>query len=143
VPHLSKRILEPKIKTDIQKSLVNVIKGLNDPNDIEKFLSSVLSDTEKMMIAKRVTAAFLLRHNVESAKIQEMLKLTPGTVFRLKLWIQTHVEGFNIVFDKLEREKRFEFAKEAFYKLLAYAIRTGSGRVPNPFKGEFRKGQLH
>ena len=142
MPHLSKRILDPKVKEDVVSSLNYVIKDLNDAGDVEKFLSSVLSDTEKLMIAKRITAAFLLRHNVESDKIQNILKLTPGTVFRLKLWIQTHQDGFDILFDKMERERRFKMAKDVFYKLLNYAITAGSGRVPNPFKKEFRKGQL-
>lgn len=143
MPHLSKRILDPKVKKDILNSLTNVVKDLNDSDDVEKFLSSVLSDTEKMMIAKRVTAAFLLRHNIESEKIQDLLKLTSGTIFRLKLWIQTHQEGFNVLFNKLEKEKRFEIAKTLFYKLLNYTIKASSGRVPNPFKKEFHKGNLN
>ncbi len=125
--------MEPAVKKDILDSLTNVIKDLNEVDDVEKFLQSVLSDTERMMIAKRITAAFLLRHNIESNKIEKILKLTPATVFRLRLWVQTHQEGFDIIFDKLERERRNKTAKEVLYKLLDYAIKAGSGRVPKSF----------
>ncbi len=111
---------------------------MNNVPDTQKFLSSILSETETIMIAKRVVAAFLLRHNIESEKIQNILKLTPATVARLKLWIQTHQDGFDIIFDKLERQRRSEIAKQILFKILDYAIRAGSGRVPNPFKNSFR-----
>lgn len=134
MPHLSKRILEPGIKNDILTSLTDVIKDLDRSADAEKFLSSILSDTERLMIAKRLAAAFLLRHNVESEKIQNVLKLTPATVFRLRLLIQTHQEGFDILFDKMEKERRFEAAKTLLYRFLAYTIRSASGKIPNPFR---------
>lgn len=134
MPHVSKRKIEPEIKKHTLNSLTFLIKDLNSVPDTQKFLSSVLSETERIMIAKRIVAAFLLRHNIESEKIQDILKLTPATVARLKLWIQTHQDGFDIIFNKLERQRRSEIAKEILFKILDYAIRAGSGRVPNPFK---------
>ncbi|MCX6705341.1 MAG: Trp family transcriptional regulator [Candidatus Woesebacteria bacterium] len=134
MPHVSKRIIDSKIKRNALGSFTLLIKDLNNVSDTEKFLSSVLSETERLMIAKRITAAFLLRHNIESQKIQNLLKLTPGTVFRLKLWIQTHQEGFDVIFDKMEKQRRSELTKEILYRILDYAIKAGSGRVPNPFK---------
>ena len=137
MPHVSKRRIEPQVRTSILDSLTLLVRDLDNKNDAENFLSSVISETERVMIAKRVVAAFLLRHSIESEKISELLKLTPGTVARLKLWIQTHQEGFNVIFDKLEKQRRKDFAKEILYKLLDYAIKAGSGRIPKLFKGGF------
>lgn len=137
--HVSKRKIEPEIKKQILDSLTLLIKNLNNVPDTEKFLSSILSETERIMIAKRVVGAFLLRHNIESEKIQDILKLTPATVARLKLWIQTHQEGFDMIFNKLERQRQGEIAKEILFKILDYAIVAGSGRVPNPFRKSYQK----
>jgi uncharacterized protein YerC len=134
MPHVSKRLIDSKIKKDTLDSFTFLVKDLNNVPDTDKFLSSVLSETERLMIAKRITAAFLLRHNIESLKIQNLLKLTPATVFRLKLWIQTHQEGFDVIFNKLEKQRRNGLTKDILYKILDYAIKAGSGRVPNPFK---------
>jgi uncharacterized protein YerC len=142
MPHVSKRKIEPEIQKHALDSLTLLLKDLNSVSDTEKFLFSVLSETERLMIAKRVVAAFLLRHNIESKKIEDILKLTPATVARLKLWIQTHQEGFDLIFSKLEKERKNEIAKEILFNVLDYAIRAGSGRVPNPFKKKFRKGDL-
>jgi len=134
MPHVSKRLIDSKIKKDTLDSFTFLVKDLNNVPDTDKFLSSILSETERLMIAKRITAAFLLRHNIESLKIQNLLKLTPATVFRLKLWIQTHQEGFDVIFNKLEKQRRNGLTKDILYKILDYAIKAGSGRVPNPFK---------
>lgn len=134
MPHVSKRIIDTKVKKHTLDSLTFLIKDLNNSIDTEKFLSSVLSETERLMIAKRIVAAFLLRHNTESKEIQDLLKLTPATVFRLKLWIQTHQEGFDVIFNKMERQRRSEITKEILYKILDYSIKAGSGKIPNPFK---------
>lgn len=142
MPHVSKRKIEPKIQKHTLDSFTLLLKDLDNVPDTEKFLTSILSETERLMIAKRIVAAFLLRHNIESEKIQDILKLTPATISRLKLWIQTHQEGFDVIFDKLKKQRRWKIAKEILFKILDYAIRAGSGQVPNPFKKEFRKGQL-
>ena len=142
MPHVSKRKIEPKIQKYTLDSLTFLLKDLNNISDTEKFLTSVLSETERLMIAKRVVAAFLLRHNIDSIKIQDLLKLTPATVARLKLWILTHKEGFDVIFDKLEKRRRNNTVKEILFNILDYAIKAGSGRVPDLFKKEFRKGQL-
>ena len=128
MPQVSKREIDPKIKTQIIDSFALLIKDLNNITDTEKFLSSVLSETEKLMIGKRIAAAFLLRHNIESKKIQDILKLTPSTVFRLRLWIQTHQDGFDVIFEKLEKQRRTETAKNILYQILDYAIKAGLNR---------------
>jgi hypothetical protein len=34
----------------------------------------------------------------------------------------------------MEKQRRNEATKEILYKILDYAIKAGSGRIPNPFK---------
>ena len=83
MPHVSKRKIEPKIQKHTLDSFTLLLKDLDNVPDTEKFLTSILSETERLMIAKRIVAAFLLRHNIESEKIQDILKLTPATISRL------------------------------------------------------------
>lgn len=130
--HISRKKLDPEVNKYVLESLTFILKETNTKEEVEKFLSSAISETERLMIAKRVAAAFLLRHNIESEKISETLKLTPATVARLKLWVQTHQEGFDLVFNKLEKQRRKQMAKAILYKLLNYAINAAFGRSPKP-----------
>jgi hypothetical protein len=64
MPHLSKRKIDPKIEEQIKNSFTLLIKDLDSVADTEMFLSSIFSETEKIMVAKRITAAFLLKHKI-------------------------------------------------------------------------------
>lgn len=133
MPQVSKRRLEPQVKKDLLDSLSYTIKELKTKSDVDRFLSSALTDTERLMVAKRVLTAFLLRNSVEEKKISDVLKLTQGTITRLKKWISLRQDGFNLVFNKLGKRSREYIARQIFYKILNYSIKAAFGRVPKPF----------
>ena len=133
MPQISKRILKPEVKKDLLDSLSYTIKELKTKKDVDSFLSSALTDTERIMVAKRVLTAFLLRNNVEEKKIGDTLKLTSATITRLKMWISLRRDGFDLLFNKLEKRSRENIAKQIFYKVLNYSIKAAFGRIPKPF----------
>lgn len=137
--HISKKWIDPKVWRYVTDSLVYLIKDLNNTPDTRKFLDSILSDTEKLMISKRIVLAFLLKHNIGTDKICDLLKLTPATVARQKLWIQLHQEGFDIIFSKMEKRRKGDMAKEILYNLLDYAIRASSGNISAITRKKFIK----
>lgn len=128
--HLSRRQLGLEAKKYTLDSLSYIFKEIDTKQEMDKFLNSILTETERLMISKRVVAAFLLRHNIEEAKISDTLKLTPATISRLKLWIQTRSEGFELVFKRLEKARRMLIVKKIMYKLLNYALNAALGVPP-------------
>lgn len=136
--HISKKWIEPEIWQYITDTLTYLVKEINDTQDVKEFLSSVLTDTERLMISKRVVTAFLLRHNMSTENICEVLKITPATVTRQKMWIQLHEKGFDLIFDKLEKRRKGDIAKDTLYKILDYAIRASSGSVAAITKKQFK-----
>lgn len=130
MPQISKRKLDQVVKKDVLNSFSYTIKELKTKKEVDEFLSSVLTDTERLMIAKRVLAAFLLRNNVEEKKIGSALKLTSATITRLKMWVNLRHDGFDLVFNKLEKKIRGDITKQIFYGFLNYALNAAFGRTP-------------
>ncbi|MCX6705259.1 MAG: Trp family transcriptional regulator [Candidatus Woesebacteria bacterium] len=130
---VSKRKLDSKIEKELLDSLSYIIKELKTKEDVDKFLSSSLTKTERLMIAKRVLTAFLLQNNIEDQRISVTLKLTPATITRLKMWIKLNKDGFDLVFKKLAKKDKEDIAKQILYKFLNYAVKAAFGRVPKPF----------
>lgn len=130
---VSKRKLDSKIEKELLDSLSYIIKELKTKEDVDKFLSSSLTKTERLMIAKRVLTAFLLQNNIEDQRISVTLKLTPATITRLKMWIKLNKDGFELVFKKLAKKDKEDIAKQILYKILNYALNAAFGRVPKPF----------
>jgi len=133
MPQVSKRKLKPQVEQDLLDSLSYIIKELKTKKEVDTFLSSALTDTEKLMIAKRVVTAFLLRNKVKEKQIGSALKLTSATITRLKMWIKLRQEGFNLVFNKLDKRSNEDLAKQILYKLLNYTIKAAFGQTPRPF----------
>lgn len=134
MPQVSKRKIEPRIEKDLLDSLSYSIKELKTKSEVDKFLQSALTKTERLMIAKRVLTAYLLDNGVEETKISHSLKLTNATITRFKMWIKLHEEGFDLVFRKLRKKSAEDIGKQVLLKLLKYASNAAFGKTPNPFK---------
>lgn len=133
MPQVSKRILKPEVKKDLFDSLSFIIKELKNKGEVDDFLSSALTDTERLMVSKRVVTAYLLRNKVEEKKIEDTLKLTPSTISRLKMWIDIRNRGFDLVFKKLDKRSVENAAKHSLLKILNYTIKAAFGRAPKSF----------
>lgn len=131
---VSKLRIEPEIEQKILSSLSYTIKELKTKNEVDKFLYSVLTKTERLMIAKRVLTAYLLENGVEDTKISRSLKLTNATITRLKMWISLHKEGFELIFKKLQKKGVEDIGKQILLKLLKYVSSAAFGRMSNPFR---------
>lgn len=80
--HVSQRKLKKKSFRRIADQLVRTISRLNSPRETECFLKELLTPTEQVMLAKRLSILFMLKHNVPFLYIEKMLKITPDTIAR-------------------------------------------------------------
>ncbi len=92
------------------------------------FLEAFLSDTEKMMLAKRLAIVYLLSERVEESKISETLNVTRETVARLRLWSETKGSGYQVAIVKLREKKLLGDLKNLALKVAKQAIRNAGGR---------------
>lgn len=79
MPHLSRRKLDPKVEKELN-TLLEYTLGHLKPKEAQKLLESLLSRTEKLMLAKRVAAVVLLDEGLPESQIAETIKLTPDTI---------------------------------------------------------------
>lgn len=130
MPQVSNRKIDVSIEQDLLDSLSYVLKELKTKKEVDEFLSSTLSNKERIMIAKRVMTAYLLKNNVQELDIGDTLKLTQATITRLKMQIKLKNEGYNLVFSKLDKKSKEAVVKQIFYKILNYSLNAALGRIP-------------
>lgn len=133
MPQVSKRLLDPEVKQNTLDALSYTLKEIRTKKDADLFLSTVMTDTERLMLAKRIAAAFLLGKGIEQDKISRSLKLTSATITRLKMWISLRSEGFDIIFSKLAKKERESLANDVLQRILKYAVSAAFGRSPKRF----------
>lgn len=82
MPHLSKHKLEEKVYLSIYEQLDSCITKHKNKKNRSQFLSEILTDTERIMLAKRLAIMAMLIKGASSYSIEKILKISPSTVRR-------------------------------------------------------------
>lgn len=126
MPHLSKRKLDNKTKRLLLDALSSLFTNL-DKTKADNLLITVLTDTERLMISKRIGASLLIREGSTEVEIAEALKLSTATVSKFSLIIRA---GDKITWDfilrKLEHWHEFTLLKEVLKKAGLIALKKFS-----------------
>lgn len=121
MPHVSFRKLPEKTEKELIENLKAVFRKINKEEEISSLFHSLLSSTEQLMLAKRLAVIVLLQEGVAEPKIANALNVTRITVEKMRLFMETKGEGFNIALKKLEEEKRLQSFKKELLDLAGYA----------------------
>jgi len=126
MPQVSRRLISPKIEKRIYEVFVVAIGKVNRKDEILTFISDLLTPTERVMIAKRLSVALLLlRGNCNHREIGKTLKVSTSTVARVNLILRTQGTGFRKVLGKMLREQALKIMLNELYE----------GLTPVPPKG--------
>lgn len=128
MPHISRKRLPKKTSQQILNSLFFVLADIKNKNQVTSFLDALLSNTEKLMLAKRLAAVYLLEERISEEKISQALNLTQATVSKIKLKAQIKKEGYKIGVSKVKKEQLLKELKTLALQFGAYVARAAGGR---------------
>ena len=131
MPHVSKKLLDLTTQKQITDTFELVLAKMNK-DETNAFLFSLLSETERLMLAKRLAIAVMIRSGVEQDSIVEALCITKETVNRTDLSLLKRTKGFEIAFKKISEDKIMQEIKNRLLKLASYSIKAAGGRVDFP-----------
>ncbi len=116
--HVSRYKHSEEVEKDLVKSFNFVLANITTPYDMRTFLDSVLTETEKTMLSKRLAIFILLEEKFSDTQIAQMLHVTRITVSKMRYFHESHGKELSVVLKKLEKQKTLE----AFRKLLASLV---------------------
>ncbi|MBI2420796.1 MAG: hypothetical protein HYV38_01800 [Candidatus Levybacteria bacterium] len=128
MPHVSRRKLDKNSEVKLLEALESVLGRLSKIESRE-FLFSLLSPTERLMLAKRLGIIVLLSEKVPHSSIASALNVTRETVSRVKLNRELRGEGYDLALEKLAQEKMNKEFRNFLLKLAGYSIRAAGGYV--------------
>lgn len=129
MPHVSRIKLPIKEEQELIKALKICFMRIDKSEKMDKFLDSLLSETEKVMLAKRLAIVVMLKENFPESDIANSLHVTRVTVERIRHYLEAHWEGFEFALEALEKDKRLEQFKKILISLAKYSIRAAGGYV--------------
>ena len=129
MPHVSKRKLKEKAESELNRSFQTVLTKINNTAEMDLFLTSLLSNTEKLMFTKRLAVVVLLDENIPESTIANILNVTRETVARQRYRLELKGEGYKIAIKKLDEEKTLQGLKKLLVSLAKYSISAAGGYV--------------
>ncbi|MBI2065638.1 MAG: hypothetical protein HYT68_01035 [Candidatus Zambryskibacteria bacterium] len=88
MPHVSRKKLKPETADKIFKKLVKVLENAQSKNRLSDVLSELLTETEKIMLAKRLAVILLILSDIPEERISEALIMSPTTVYKISLELE-------------------------------------------------------
>jgi uncharacterized protein YerC len=85
MPHVSKKLLEKENFVKIHRQLFKSITKLVSSGKTDAILGELLTKTEKLMFAKRLSIIFMIHRGESLYAIEQILKVSPSTVARIRL----------------------------------------------------------
>jgi Trp operon repressor len=94
--HISKNKIPVETNDLIRKQFLNIFVAQTTKKEVGKLVEEMFSETETIMLAKRISIIVMLSYNCSSYEISKTLKVSPSTVLRLSAMRQSgkfsHIE---------------------------------------------------
>lgn len=129
MPHLSRNKLSRKTEQEITEKLVLILTTTTRTKEMTELLNSLITPTEKIMLAKRLAIIVLLEDGTPEAQVAQILHVTRSTVAKMQLFYEARGKGFKIALKKLEEQKQLESFKKLLISLARYSARAAGGHV--------------
>lgn len=138
MPHVSKYRLGKKAEGEIINNLNIAFTVINSGEEMVNFINSLLSPTERVMLAKRLAMIILIESGMSDPQISDLLHVTHGTVAKMRLFYEARGAGFKVALKKLEEQKRLKAFKDALLELADFVAKSGTGHVKKTFGSNSR-----
>ncbi len=103
---VSKRYIPPWTYEKILSIFLSSFMKIRDRNTAQSFFDEILSPTEKIMLAKRITCLYLLNKNVSIHQCSDILKLSTSTVGKYSIFLSKSPKIKEIL-QKILKEENF------------------------------------
>lgn len=129
MPHVSRNKLSQRQEEELLQNFNVVFSFIQNLDEMTLYLNALLSDTEKLMLAKRLAMVILIEEGLSDSEIAQALHLTRITVAKMRYFYEARGQGFKVALKKLEEKQQLDSFKQFLISLAQYSIRASGGYV--------------
>ena len=133
MPQVSRIKLKKEAEEKLLESLDHLFSAVSNKEEMREFLTALMTETEKLMLAKRVGVIVLIYHGLNDTQIAKILNLTRITVSKIRYFYESRgLKGYNIMLGKLKQKERLENLKEGLISIAKLGMEMTKYRVKPP-----------
>ena len=100
---ISKNKVNYKVGDLIKEQLISALAAIKDKNEMSNFLDSLLTNSERVMLTKRLAIAVLLENGVSYSDISKLLKVSSVTVGFVKNNVLKDNDSYTLLVQKINK----------------------------------------
>jgi uncharacterized protein YerC len=127
---VSRHHMPKSVQKNIIESFWWLIGHLSAKDEVDTFLNEFLTETEKIMLSKRLAIALMIQNGYTFEQIRDTLKVSTSTVLRISHWIQKSGAGYQVALKKLAQKEHSELFWKEIENLLEL---IGKGKRVRPY----------
>jgi len=100
-----KKLLSKQEQANLFVKLAKALTALRSAEEIAHFLKDLLSESEVLMLARRLQVAELLIDGRTYQQIRSEIKVSFGTIARVQTWLDLYGEGYRTVAKRIAKRE--------------------------------------
>jgi len=105
---VSKVKLDKELESELYKQFWYSLGKINNSQKSADFFSDILTDTERLMLAKRFAAAILIIRGKSPTEIRSTIRLAYSTIGSISSWIKNAKPATKNILESLSKEKNLD-----------------------------------
>jgi uncharacterized protein YerC len=105
MPQVSRRLINKSVKDRILALFVSSIVLCKTESSAVSLIEDLLTPTEKIMLSKRFSIAFMLLEGYDYNTIEDILKVSRSTIGTVSQWLNKKGNGIRNVATKIKRHE--------------------------------------
>lgn len=116
---ISRFPLQKEVEKRVYEILMESVAAARSEETVKKLIDDLLSPTERLMIAKRLSIALLLIKKYDQRTISNWLKASLGTVSKVSVILQNGCGGYALVLESILKDEKLRGIAERIDDTLA------------------------
>lgn len=100
------------LREDIYQRIISIflktLINIREEKEALQFITDFLSPTEKIMLAKRLAIALLLKKGCNYGQIKDILRVSQGTISGVNAFLRYSGKGYHQILDKIISDEKMD-----------------------------------
>ena len=105
---VSKKHIDKKTNDRIWLLFLTCITESDNKKLTEELVTDLLTPTERVMLTKRFSIAYMLIHGYHYDEIAIILRVSTGTVANVAGWLKSEGDGLRKIITKIEKQEKWQ-----------------------------------
>ncbi len=120
--------LKKELREQTVEALFLAAAKAKDKKQLHSFLSTILTESEQLMIGRRLLIARMLLEGVPQTEIRYRLKVGPNTTWKVRKWLDREMPEYGTILKQIKESRRTigpkrKPARERYDPLSFYALK--------------------